>query len=600
MLACYMCSDPLFFDGRSLLLVAGFGLLAFAMSPACRWLKPGAKLRVLMVLPAGILLFWFLSQRELLLTGPMMSSFYRSLWGLTAWKLNSAIVIAFGIGFAVRILRTAGLRNRIYGAFCILAFLPLLLGFKAIEPVNPTSGWRYRVDARMHPPVNEPFVGEKSLTYWAGRVDDLADESEPALSAIRSMGPDGVNALIRAFRTGEGNWEIGELRPQSWDIRRHAAEALIKLGPHSSPAVPLMIESLHSSDRTTREQAAEILGAAGDVSPPVIHALILALGDEDTAYHAMKSLARLAEKNPAIVRQLAATGSGPKPKAAYWAMVALSEVGPASQPVLADLVECVQQGPRESRQPAVQAIALIGTNAAAAVPALTGALKDSDEWARKCIYIALGRIGPSAGNALPILRSALTNESYLPARMDIARALWRIDRDQIALVLPAIRQSLDEGERQLQREGRLSFDYLSAVDLIGEVGPPAISFVTHLQQCLESGESDVQLNAAWALWRVSPEEAPASQAALRRLIGLENDPQERIGLDDWGRVLSDLKRKRESFHPRIAAVGALWQMDEKARPALTTALAELLRDWDFFTSMKRITPEEIAAVPLLT
>ena len=41
-------------------------------------------------------------------------------------------------------------------------------------------------------------------------------------------------------------------------------------------------------------------------------------------------------------------------------------------------------------------------------------------------------------------------------------------------------------------------------------------------------------------------------------------------------------------------------MDEKARPALTAALAELLRDWDFFTSMKGITAEESAAVPLLT
>ena len=32
MLACYMCSGPRFFDGRSLLLVAGFGLLAFAIA----------------------------------------------------------------------------------------------------------------------------------------------------------------------------------------------------------------------------------------------------------------------------------------------------------------------------------------------------------------------------------------------------------------------------------------------------------------------------------------------------------------------------------------------------------------------------------------
>jgi hypothetical protein len=112
-------------------------------------------------------------------------------------------------------------------------------------------------------------------------------------------------------------------------------------------------------------------------------------------------------------------------------------------------------------------------------------------------------------------------------------------------------------------------------------------------------DSDVQFNAAWSLWRVSPADVSAAQATLRNLIGLENYPLERIGQDEWGRALSDLKRKRESYHARIAAMGALWQMDEKARSMLAAALAELLRDWHYFTSMKRIGPDLAAAVPAL-
>ena len=596
----YMFSGPQFFDGRSILLLSGFGFVAFALSPACRWLNPRLKQRVLLVIPPIILLLWFLFQRELLLSGLRTSSFYRSMWGLSAWKLNSAIFIGFGIAFAVGIVRMNGIRHRIYGIICILSFLPLLAWFNVITPVSPNAGIRYRLDVWMHSPVKEPFADGKSLSYWANRVQDVADTSEPAVAAIRSMGTNGVNALIREFQTGEGYWTVGEQRPQPWSMRQHAAEALIKLGTNSAAAVPLMIDSLKSSDQNTRKQAVEVLGAAKDASPQVIKALIRSLEDEETAYYAMKSLARLAEVDPAIVNQLVVVAQGPRPKAAYWAMVTLSETGQATLPVLQDLIACVQLGPSESRQPAVQAIALIGTNAAQAEPALTAALKGSDEWTRKCIYIALGRIGPSASNALPVLRSALTNESYSPARMDVARALWRIDRAQLDLILPAIKQSLDEGDRQLQREKMLSLDYLSALDLIGEIGAGAASFVPRLQRCLESNDSDIQLNSAWSLWRVSPKDASASKTTLYRLIGLENYPLERIGPDEWGRALSDLKRRRESFHPRFAAFGMLWQMDESAKPELATALADLLRDWDFFTSMKHISPEEVAAVPLLS
>jgi len=492
------------------------------------------------------------------------------------------------------------MRQRIYGGVCIAAFLPLLLWFNSLAPVGPTEGVRYRLDAWQHPPVNEPFANGKSLSYWASRVDGLANESEPALAAIRSMGREGVNALTLGFQTGEGHWKVGEERPQPWQVRERAAAALAKLEAHSAPAVPLMIDSLRSSDRNTREQAAEVLGRAGDVSQPVINALIQTLGDEDTAYHAMNALTRLAEKSPAIIPQLAAITRGPKSKAAYWAMVTLSEIGPESVSVLPELIECVQRGPGESRQPAIQAIALIGPNATQAVPALEAALKDPDTWARKCTYIALGRIGPAASNAVPALRSALTNESYQPSQMDIARSLWRIDRGQLDLVLPAISKSLDDGDKELQQEHRLTYNHLSALDLLGEIGIDAVSFVPRLRQYLNADDSDVQFNAAWSLWRVSPADGPAAQATLRNLIGLENYPLETIGQDDWGRALSDLKRNRESFHPRIAALGALWQMDEKDRPMLAAALADLLRDWDYFSSMKGLSPEDAVAVPAIT
>ena len=549
-------------------------------------------------MPVMILLCWFVLQREMLFTDRMSRAFYRSMYGETAWRLNSAILIAFGIGFSLRAFRSADKREKSYGAICILGFLPLLLGFKSIGPVAEKSSVAYRWDRWMHPPVTEPAFGGKSLSYWAGRVNGLADEAEPALEAIRAMGPEGVRALIRQFRTGEGSWNKGEERPQAWSVRQHAAEALIKLGPDARPAVPLMIESLRSSERTIRESAAEVLGRTGDHSPSVVDALIRALEDEASHYSATKSLARLGENDPPIIRRLAGVAKGSSAKAAYWATVALAEIGYNSIIVLPELIECVQRAPDDQRQHAVQAIALCGTNAATAVPALTAALNDSQEWTRKCIYIALGQMGAAASNAIPNLRAALTNETYLPARADIARTLWRIDRNEIDLVSTAMRATLAEGSRTLS-EGRVTYDFLSGLDLIGEMGPRAASFLPDLKIHLESRDLKTQFNAAWALLRVAPSDAAPAKAILRRLTGLDEYPLERIGTDEWGKALSDLKRKRESFHLRLASAGALWQSSDDLKAPLTALISDLLLDWDYFTSMKDVIPETRAAVPAL-
>ncbi|HXR06176.1 MAG TPA: hypothetical protein VN765_02535, partial [Candidatus Acidoferrum sp.] len=59
------------------------------------------------------------------------------------------------------------------------------------------------------------------------------------------------------------------------------------------------------------------------------------------------------------------------------------------------------------------------------------------------------------------------------------------------------------------------------------------------------------------------------------------------GSDEMGRVLSELKRKRDSFPLRIAAAGALWQKSEKLKPAMTHLIA------DFRRLIKKVCEQEI-------
>jgi hypothetical protein len=232
------------------------------------------------------------------------------------------------------------------------------------------------------------------------------------------------------------------------------------------------------------------------------------------------------------------------------------------------------------------------------VPALTAALKDSGDWTRKCIYIALGRIGPSASSAIPALQLALANESFVKTRTDIARALWRIDPGQFELVSRAIRRSLDEGPAELEHGGRLTYDFLSALDLIGEIGPRAVAFLPDLQSSLSSGDPHIRFNAASAILRVEPAASERAETTLRRLTGIGDYPLEGLGPERW-RFVSEDKRDRESYHLRLAAAGALWQYSEESKGPLAVLISDLIRDWEFFTSMKSPIPEISAAAPAL-
>jgi hypothetical protein len=82
------------------------------------------------------------------------------------------------------------------------------------------------------------------------------------------------------------------------------------------------------------------------------------------------------------------------------------------------------------------------------------------------------------------------------------------------------------------------------------------------------------------------------------LLGVDNFPLEDFGKGPFS-GLASIKRDRESYHIRAAAAGMLWQIEPGARDVLKPTLMQLLKEWNLWTSMKSIIPEDAALVPVL-
>lgn len=73
------------------------------------------------------------------------------------------------------------------------------------------------------------------------------------------------------------------LQDENSDVRRSAAEALVKMGPEASSAAPLLIDALQDENSQVRKSAAEALGRMAPRARYAVPAIIEALKDESGA-----------------------------------------------------------------------------------------------------------------------------------------------------------------------------------------------------------------------------------------------------------------------------------------------------------------------------
>lgn len=432
------------------------------------------------------------------------------------------------------------------------------------------------------------------MTALLEKVPFEPEPRDPAVLAIHELGTNALDELAAAFKLPDMALPRGSRKKRGWEIR-DAAVAVLKLyGAEASAEVPAVLEYLKSGDDRIREAAVGVLAHIGAGQPAATTALLDTLADSKCGYAAAKALTRLSELDTNIIPGLIQVARCTNRTAVYWAFVALEGTGASAKPALPALIHGLETGDWDLRVEAAKTSGLIGPDAVSATPALIQNLSYEQPWVRKCVAIALGRIGPPAREAVPALTRALGRDSY--NSMEIARSLWSIDPAQLPAVLPVVTEEITKP----RSPDGVTYAYLNAISLAGDIGAPASNLVASLQQALTDESPMVRFEVAFALWRINPEHAESSRPVLATLADFETyrEPVP-AKMHPAFKGLMELRDKRESYNTRLAALGALWQMDPAQRDKLKPRIVELLHDWHLMVGMKRADPQEKALVPAL-
>jgi hypothetical protein len=262
----------------------------------------------------------------------------------------------------------------------------------------------------------------------SGFIQTGSELPDPAMDALRALGPNAVPFLIRQLPRGTRLDQIydqlhsrcpqilRQVLPQHRVYQRnrrsdHAAIALAGLGQVAKPAIPYLVSCLASLDAggVTVIPGGARLHPASDV----IYALET-IADYDPAA-VIRAVGRLSARGlhtevTLIVEDLL-----------------LHLRHPATVPLL---TRAMLSHETAASQRAVQLMIELGPDAAVAVPDLILALGSDDGNVRYMAARILGEIGPAAENAVPPLWHAAQQDERLTVRNASARAVRQILRSQ--------------------------------------------------------------------------------------------------------------------------------------------------------------------------
>ncbi|MHB8970875.1 MAG: HEAT repeat domain-containing protein [Pirellulaceae bacterium] len=389
--------------------------------------------------------------------------------------------------------------------------------------------------------------------------------SAHALGEIGPAARAATEALIAAFTDADPT------------VRRVARHALHAVDPPKEVALPLFVKMLTTASPADAAAAVATLAEAGESAVPN---LMLALDDKDAAYWACLALSEIGPKAAPAVPKLGALLDSEEPEVRLQALVALAAIGAASRP----LADKIAVRLNEDAEPGVRYAAAyaLGTTGdkAIAMPALTKAMEHQDEFLRAAAAWAWIRLvdnekTPLLDKAVKIVVDAMISND---ARVrDLATRALADPDVPIEQLRPAFRKVL-QGIRDPAK-------LMEVVDALASLGPRVVPL------CVKSLEEKGPLRyyALQLLIKVSPDAAPAIPALAMTLADPQPDLRREslFALGAIGAAAAKVTDKiverlaDEEAEVRHAACYALGKIGPEARAALPKLRAAMDSDDEF-------------------
>ncbi len=376
-----------------------------------------------------------------------------------------------------------------------------------------------------------------------------------------------------------------------------AQEAIMRLLELGPVAVPALTRGLWSDSSAQRRQCLRLLAQLGaDARPaaPFVARLMCDENDPDIRRDAARTLAYL--DAPSAIAALKKALDDETARVRLAAAESLIELGEAATVVLPVLTKTLKSPRGEDQHEAARLLARLGPEAAPALLDLHAALGEAETFATIRILEALGQIGPAAKELVPIIKEKVKDHPNIALlRTPTALALWRIDRDPLALTL--LRDAVEANRPLLpqphpvflrinptaQTRERIAAllqsdnlqEVLLAVDLLGNQSPDTVPRLVGLLK-----DRNLLLENHWRAAAILGRIGPDAKAALPALAQLR-DANDRLPLPvavaiyqidpqpEHARTICDYVENREY---RLAAAEAIAHL----QPPGQAVIAELL------------------------
>lgn len=446
--------------------------------------------------------------------------------------------------------------------------------------------------------------------------EDTEEECRSAFESVRAEAPgakDSVPALRRylahedprvrekaAYILGwvglAAHSALGDLRlalqneAEPETVRRWCAWALGQFGP---VAVPILVDTLRTSDPRGRQLAASELGSINSKAAAVlaIPGLVAALGDTDpdVARFAQTALERigpaavtaltaaLAHQDPLLQAHAAAVlihGEPFHPEAVKTAVACLQsprqevrhiaswalyqDAGSHKELTVSDYIALLHDEDRDVRGFGAVALRNIGPpESAEALPALLEALNDADINNQVFVIQALGDLGPMARQAIPHLIEKV------PSMEAAVEALGRIGSAARA-ALPLLQSHAESLRSELEAARRTGTGGYGVFD--PSVQPYFENYVQEQEGRIERVIASIEGIEGN---RVIPRAVSFSKATVPELIQALQDKDSMIVIGASGALV----RRGALAVPGL--IGLLWHKDKQVRAHALTALREI-------------------------